>query len=157
MELVQSTSLLVKCPHCGNKFSPEEALGHDLRVQLEQEFEHKLQENSRLMEQRIRKEEIQKIESRFRQVEADRNDKLKRIQELEGSALRVQQLEQFIREQKEKTELEMKRRLFEREKMIRDEADKTAREKALIEIQEREQRLIRDKEQLDIRMKRMLH
>jgi hypothetical protein len=157
MELVQSTSLLVKCPHCGNKFSPEEALGHDLRVQLEQEFELKLQENSRMLEQRIRKEEEQKLQSRFRLVEEDRNAKSKRVQELEGTALRVQQLEQYIREQKDRTELEMKRRLFEREKLIRDEAEKNAREKALIEIQEREQRLTRDKEQLDLRMKRLLH
>lgn len=157
MELVQSTSLLVKCPHCGNKFSPEEALGHDLRVQLEQEFEQKLQENARMLEQRIRKEEIQKIESRVRQIEDDRNAKSKRVQELEGTALRVQQLEQFIREQKDRTELEMKRRLLDREKVIRDEAEKNARDKASVEIQEREQRLARDKEQLDLRMKRMLH
>ena len=41
------TALLVKCPHCGNKFSPEEAIHHDLRVQLEKEFDLKLQANAK--------------------------------------------------------------------------------------------------------------
>jgi hypothetical protein len=154
MELVQSTSLLVKCPHCGNKFSPEEAIGHDLRVQLEQEFEIKLAENAKRLEQRIRKEEMQKLEGQLRMIQDDRNAKSKRLQELEKTALHAQQLEQQIREQHERNELELKKRLLEREKLIRDQVEKSASEKMIVEIREREQKILREREHLTLELKR---
>jgi hypothetical protein len=145
MELVQSTSLLVKCPHCGNKFSPEEAMGHDLRVQLEQEFEQKLLENSRKagdsVSERGRTETSVAVSSGRRRPEC----KIKTGSGIGGDGVEGANLEQYIREQKDRTELEMKRRIFERENLIRAEAEKNAREKASIEIQEREQRLDREK------------
>lgn len=153
MELVQ-TSLLVKCPHCGNRFSPEEALGHDLRVQLEKEFEQKLSENVRQLEQRIRQEEVKRIEQRFRAIEDDRNAKSKRLQELEKSEIHARQLEQQLRDERERIDVEMKKRLLEREKIIREQVEKSSREKFLIEIQEREHALRREKEFLDLQVRR---
>lgn len=56
MNMLQSTALLVRCPHCGSKFTPEEAIGHDIRTQLEKEFDHKLKENSKNIEEKVRKQ-----------------------------------------------------------------------------------------------------
>ncbi len=47
MEMLNHIALLVKCPHCGNKFSPEEAIQHDLRAKFEREFEQKLVANTK--------------------------------------------------------------------------------------------------------------
>jgi hypothetical protein len=154
MDVLSTTAVLVKCPHCGNKFNPEEAIGHDIRVQLEREFEHKMSENSKRVEERIKKQELEKYSAQIRVLEEDRKTKASRLRELETAALSIDQREQQIKEREERAELEMKRRLLEREKVIRDQVERTAKEKALLEIQEREQKLARDREMLDVVMKK---
>ena len=44
----------------------------------------------------------------------------------------------------------MKRKLLEREKVIKEQADKSALDKALLEVREREQKLARDRETLEL-------
>lgn len=154
MEVLQTTALLVKCPHCGNKFSPEEAIGHDIRLQVEKEFESRMAENSRRIEERIRKQELEKYASQIRLLEDDRKVKAHRLRELENAAITLQQREHQIREREERVEIEMKRRLLEREKLIREQVEKTAREKAMLAIEERERKLARDREALDLMMKK---
>ena len=76
MELIQTpSSLHVKCPHCGNKFNPEESIGHDLRVQLEYEFEKKMMENSKRIEDRVRKQEAERFSHQMKMIEDDRKAK----------------------------------------------------------------------------------
>jgi hypothetical protein len=154
MDVLQSTAVLVKCPHCGNKFSPEEAIGHDIRVQLEKDFERQMAENAKRVEERIRRQEQEKYSSQIRLVEEDRRQKANRLRELENASLTLAQREQQLKEKEERSELEMKRKLLEREKIIREHAEKTAMEKARVEVQEREQKLNRDRETLDLQMKK---
>jgi hypothetical protein len=154
MEMLQATALLVKCPHCGNKFSPEEAIGHDIRLQVEKEFEQKMTENSRRLEERIRKQELEKYTSQIRLLEDDRKAKAYRLRELENASLNLQQREHQIKEREERAEIEMKRRLLEREKLLREQLERTAREKVMLEVEERERKLAREREALDLVMKK---
>jgi hypothetical protein len=66
----------VKCPHCGNRFSPEVALEHDIRIQLEKEFASRSNEQSIAFEERERvlkqKEERVEIEMRRRLLEREK-------------------------------------------------------------------------------------
>ena len=48
----------------------------------------------------------------------------------------------------------MKKKLLEREKIIKEQADKSALDKALLEVREREQKLARDRETLDLILKK---
>jgi uncharacterized Zn finger protein (UPF0148 family) len=75
METLKPTSLLVKCPHCGNKFSPEEAIQHDLRAQLEKEFEQRLSDNTRTLTDKIRSEEKERFQGQLERLEEDRKVK----------------------------------------------------------------------------------
>ena len=84
METLSPVALLVKCPHCGNKFSPEEAIQHDLRAQLEKEFEEKFVENTHALTERIRTQENEKFQLRVQRLEEDRKEKATR----EGQAER---------------------------------------------------------------------
>ena len=76
METLTPIALLVKCPHCGNKFSPEEAIQHDLRAQLEKEFELKFAENSNVLAEKIRNQESEKFQARLQRLEEDRKEKV---------------------------------------------------------------------------------
>jgi hypothetical protein len=154
MELIQATALQVKCPHCGNKFNPEESIGHDLRVQLEYEFEKKLIENSKRIEERVRKQESEKFSSQIRLVEEDRKAKAQRLRELEGTAVALQQRERALSDREERIEMEMKKRLLDREKLMKDQLEATMREKLQLEFYEREQKLARDREHTELIMKR---
>jgi hypothetical protein len=154
MEVLQTTALLVKCPDCGNKFSPEAAIGHDIRIRMEKEFEGRMVENAKRIEERIRKQELERYTSQIRLLEDDRKAKMVRLRELESAAVGLQQRENQIKDREERAEIEMKKRLLEREKLIREQVEKTAMEKALLEVQEREQKLAREREMLDVLMKK---
>ena len=154
MEMLNHIALLVKCPHCGNKFSPEEAIQHDVRAQLEKEFDQKLQANTKSLISRVQQEEQTKFKAQFQRLEDDRKIKALRVKELEEQSLRVQEREQRLRDLEEGLEREMKKRLFEREKLIREHAEKTALEKAMLEVRERESKLQRERESIDLVIKK---
>jgi hypothetical protein len=156
MEMLNPIALLVKCPHCGSKFSPEEAIQHDLRAQLEREFDQKLLATTKSLVLKVQQEEQAKFKSQLQRVEEDRKTKSARLKELEDKALFVEEKENQLRQREERTEHELKRRLLEREKLIREQADKTALEKALLEVKQRELKLERDREALDLMMKRRM-
>jgi hypothetical protein len=154
METLKPTSLLVKCPHCGNKFSPEEAIQHDLKAQFEREFEQRLRENARLLTDKIRNEEKEKFQGQLQRLEDDRKAKMVKLKELEDNALCVAEREKQLKEREERSELEMKQRLLERESVLKVQLEKNARDKALLEVREREQKLTRDRESMELALKK---
>jgi hypothetical protein len=154
METLTPTSLLVKCPHCGNKFSPEEAIQHDLRAQLEKEFEQKLQDSARVLTDKIRTEEKERVQGQLQQLEEDRKTKSLKLKEWEAKALSVAEREKQLRDREERSELEMKKRLLEREKVLKEQLEKNALDKALLEVCEREQKLNRDREAMELILKK---
>jgi hypothetical protein len=147
---------MVKCPHCNTSFSPEEAIGHDLRVQYERKFEQKLAEHARALEARIRKQESDRYQQQLRVTEEDRKAKTVRLQELEQAALSFAQREQQILRREEHVEIEMQKKLLEREKLIRQQANRDALEKALLEIKTREQKLEHEKEMMNVRLRKIV-
>ncbi|WP_276369322.1 DUF2130 domain-containing protein [Chryseolinea sp. H1M3-3] len=154
MEMLNHIAVMVKCPHCGNKFSPEEAIQHDLRAQLEKEFDQKLQANTKNLIAKIQQEEQAKYKTHLQRIEEDRKAKASRVKELEDQSFILQEREQKLRDREERIEHEMKKRLFEREKLIREQADKHALEKALLEVREREAKIQRERETLDLILKK---
>lgn len=124
-----------------------------MRLHLEQEFEKKLADNSKTLEQRIRKSEEQKYLSKIKAIEADRAEKAGRLLELEEKALSLEERERSAKDREEKVELELRKRLLEREKMLVRNAERKASEKANLEIQEKQQELHQEKEALKATLK----
>jgi hypothetical protein len=147
---------MVKCPHCGGRFSPEEAIGHDLRIRLEKQFEKQLADQSKSIEERIRKQETERYQLQLRALQQDAQEKSQRVRALEEEAVAIQLREQEIKQREERIEIEMKKRLLEREKLIREQADKTALEKALLQVREREARLEREQERLELILRKRI-
>lgn len=154
METLKPTSLLVKCPHCGNKFSPEDAIQHDLRVELEKEFQQRLRDSTQAVADKIRVEEKEKFQGQLQRFEEDRKMNSIKLKELESKALSVAEREKQLKEREERTELEMKKRLLEREKVMKEQLEKNAMEKAMLEVREREHKLMRDREAMELTMKK---
>ena len=150
-------ALLVKCPHCGNKFSPEEAIQHDLRAKFEREFEQKLVANTKSLASKIQQEEEAKYKVQLQRLEEDRKIKSLRVKELEDQSITLQEREQKLMDREERIEHEMKKRLLEREKVIKEHADKNALDKALLEVREREAKLARDREALELILKKRVN
>ncbi|HET6538988.1 MAG TPA: DUF2130 domain-containing protein [Chryseolinea sp.] len=157
MEMSNHIALLVKCPHCGNKFSPEEAIQHDLRAKFEREFEQKLVANTKSLASKIQQEEEAKYKVQLQRLEEDRKIKSLRVKELEDQSITLQEREQKLMDREERIEHEMKKRLLEREKVIKEHADKNALEKALLEVREREAKLARDREALELILKKRVN
>lgn len=155
MNATQATTLWVKCPHCGNRFTPEDAIGHDIKIQLEKEFELKLAANAKTVAETIRRQENERYKSQLQLLENDRKVKASRLQELEKLVLSVQQREMDLRSREENFDIEMKRRLLEREKLFQEQAEKRAMDKLMVQFQEREQNLRREREMLEMKMKKL--
>lgn len=149
MEMLQSSALMVKCPHCGNRFAPEDAIGHDIRIKVENEFARKLEENSRNIERKVRQQESERFKAQMRELERDAKSKSERLREMEQVALTLAQRERAMAEKEERLEIEMKKRLMEREQLIRQQADKNALEKARVEMFEQQQKLAQEREALE--------
>ncbi len=156
MNDIQETVLRVKCPHCGNKFTPEDAIGHDIRVQLEQEFEKKLSLNARKVSEAVRKEEGEKFRAHLQMLEEDRKVKIQRLKELEALAVSMSQKELELKSREDQLELELRKRLLDRERLLKEQLEKTARDKAEIALRERELALKRDQESLALAMQKKL-
>ena len=74
--------------------------------------------------------------------------KTARLKKLEEESIRLQQREHDLRQREETIETEMRKRLLEREKLICEQADKRALDKALIQVREKELRLEKEQERL---------
>lgn len=156
METSTHPALLVKCPHCGNKFAPEDAIGHEIRQQMEKEFEAKIENETTHIRETVRKQESERFKSQLRALEEDRKEKQARLKELEAYALSIEQRELRIKSREESIDIEMQKRLIEREKLIRQEAEKNANEKAALDLQEREQALLRERQNLSLLMQKKI-
>ena len=154
MEMISRMAVMVKCPHCGNKFSPEEAIQHDLREKLEREFDMKLQANTNALLSKIQQEQQSKIKLQVQRLEQDRKAKESRLKQFEDQSIALQEHEQRLKDREERMEHEMKKRLLERERLIKEHAEKTALEKAMLEVRQREAKLEREKEMLDVMLKK---
>jgi hypothetical protein len=156
MEMLSRTALLVKCPHCGNKFSPEEAIQHDLRAKMEKEFEDKLQACTKSLVSKVQQDEQAKYKAQLQRLEADRKAKAAKLKELEDQSIMFQEREQLLKDREDRMENDMKKKLLERERIIREQADKHALDKALLEVREREAKLQRDRDTLDLILKKRI-
>ncbi|MEP6735599.1 MAG: DUF2130 domain-containing protein, partial [Chryseolinea sp.] len=154
METMMSATLLVKCPHCGNRFSPEDSIEHDLREQFEKEYEQKLLESNKIVAERTRAELGEKYKLHLKKLEEESKLKAQKLRQLEENEIRVEQRERQLREREESSEIEMKRRLLDREKAIKEMADKSAMDKAQLHMREMESKLKRDRESIDLAIKK---
>jgi hypothetical protein len=154
MNTLNGTSIMVKCPNCGGKFNPEEAIGHEIKEQMERDFQRQLREQSKSIEERIRRQENEKFNLQLKSYERESAFKTERLKVLEEETVLLREKELLVKQKEERMELEMKKRLLEREKVIREQADKSALEKALVEVREREQKLSRDRETMELILKK---
>jgi len=145
---------MVTCPHCGGKFDSEEAVNHDLRERLQKDFERRLEERSVLIEEKIRRSESDRYRLQIAALQQDASQKSLRVKSLEEEAISLRQKEQRIRDREENLEVEMRKRLLEREALLKEQLEKTALDKALLQVREREQRLAQEKERLEIMLKK---
>lgn len=154
MNTITVSNTQVKCPHCGEKFSPEEAISHDIRVRLERELERQFSERARIAEEKIRRQEAERFSLQMKGLQEESRNKTARLKMLEEESVKLQQREFDLRQREETIELEMKKRLLEREKLICEQADKRALEKALVQVREKELRLEKEQERLDLMLRK---
>ncbi len=150
MTTLAKNQLMSKCPHCGESFSPEDAIGHDLRMQMQRDFERQLKDTSARLEERIKAREAEKFARQLESLKHEAFLKNQRLKTLEEESINLRRKEAEVSDREERIELEMKKRLLEREKLIREQAEKTALDKALLEVRERERRIELEQERMDL-------
>lgn len=154
MKVTKNTDLKIKCPHCGNNFSPGAALEHDVRLHLEGEYEKKLETNSKIIEARAKKLEEEKYIGKINALEKDRQDKASRLSALEEKSLAFEEREQQIKQREDQIELEFRKRLLAGEKQFKEEAEKTAYAKADLDFREKQQALEKERESFNLSMRK---
>src|SRR5690348_15852413 len=99
---------------------------------MEKELVQQLSEHARSLEEKIRRQEGDRYKTQLLRLEEDRKSKIIRLKELEDKAYSIEDCELQLKEREERAEFELKKRLLEREKLIREQADKSALDKALL-------------------------
>src|SRR6188768_3561033 len=92
---------------------------HELRARLEREFEKKNYEQLKVVAERVRSEEGLKFQQQVKRLEEDRLAKAKRLKSLEEKMVTVEERERDLKDREDGIELEMKKRMLERETVIR--------------------------------------
>lgn len=157
MTTLAKNQLMIQCPHCGENFSPEEAIGHHLRMEIQRDFEQRLKETALKIEERIKAEENEKSARQMESLRYEAQLRNQRLKTLEEESVNLRRKEAEMRDREERIELEMKKRLLEREKLIREQAEKTALDKALLEVRERERRLEDERERMELVLKKRVN
>ena len=157
MKILHANPIMVTCPHCGGEFDPEDAVNHDLRERLQKDFERKLAERTALAEEKIRRSEGERYQLQVAALQQEASQKAQRLRTLEEEAISIRQKEQQIRDREDKLEMEMRKRLLEREALLKEQLEKTALEKASLQVREREQRLTAEKERMELSLKKRVH
>ncbi len=147
-------SLQIPCPNCGHQFSPESAIEAHLRVHLEQEYAKKNAENMKAAENRAKLALEAEFKSKIEMLQKDSQLKGEKLKELEKQGLALAVREKELSDREARAELEMKKKLLEESHKIRQDAEKLAREKALLEFREKEEMYKRERESLEVSIKR---
>jgi hypothetical protein len=155
-QIVKSKDHQIVCPHCGNKFSPEASLERELRARLQQEFEARGHEQVKAAMERVRSEEGQRFQQQLRRAEEDRVAKTRQLRLMEEKMVTFNERERDLKEREASIEIEMKKRMLERETVIRQLVEKSAYERAELEFREREQKLVREQECWEIQAKQKI-
>lgn len=157
MNNLADAALLVKCPHCGNKFNPEDALSHQIREQFEKEFDAKLATNAKVMAESIRKEELAKYRMQLKALEDEKRSRDVQLSKLQAMTVEMSRKELEMKAREENLEIEMKRRLVETEKQIKQQVETTAMQKAELAFRERESAMQRECESFALSMQKRVH
>jgi hypothetical protein len=155
-QIVKTKDQQIVCPHCGNKFSPEASLERELRARLQHEFEAKGHEQVKAAMERVRSEEGQRFQQQLRRAEEDRVAKARQLRLMEEKMVTFNERERDLKEREESIEIEMKKRMLEREMVIRQHVEKSAYERAELEFRDREQKLVRERERWEIQAKQKI-
>jgi hypothetical protein len=156
MKNVAENHIQIKCPQCGNRFSPEAAMEHDVRMHVEKEYERKLEEKSKFLELSIKKQEEERYHTKLTALEADRTEKTNRLRKLEEKSVTLEERERKLKEKEEQTEIEMRRRLLERERIITESAEVKANEKAQLVFLEKQHALERERQSMDLLLRKRI-
>lgn len=148
------STLQIPCPNCGHQFSPESAIEAHLRTHLEQEYAKKNAESVKIAENRAKLAVEEEFKAKIELLNKDAQLKSQKLQEMERHAVSLELREKELREREERAELEMKKKLLEESDKIRQDAEKFAREKALLEFREKEEMYKRERESLEVSIKR---
>jgi len=141
------TEQVIICPHCKKEIPLTEAISHQIREQLQKDFEAEREKAEKLLEQK---------NEALRAKEKELEDAIKSMEE---------QITQKIQEEKEKLEVEIKKKVIEESELkIKDligqieEKDKKLQEsqKAELELRKQRRELEEKKKAFELEMERKL-
>lgn len=152
-----TTDLKIKCPHCGNRFEQGSLIEHEVQARLDQALEEKLDTHSKSLEQRIKKEQEEKYQVRLELLEQERDAKAARLAEWEESEVSFEEREQKLKAREAQIDLELRKKMLQKEKVMRKEIEQDAQAKAEVLMKEKQRELQRQRESLDITVKNAIH
>jgi hypothetical protein len=147
-------NLNITCPECGHQFSPEAAIEGHLRAHLEKEYAQKLDARLKESEAKAKADALDQYRNEIEVLKKDAKLKSENLSELEKQSLELTLKEKQLLDREQGLEIEMQKKLLVHEKEFRTAIEKNAREKLLLEIQEREARMNRERETSELQIKK---
>ncbi|GAB4135647.1 MAG: DUF2130 domain-containing protein [Bacteroidia bacterium] len=143
-----SNTIKVCCPNCEHEFTVDvdqviaTGVEKEIRLKLEEDFKQRLQQASARAKQ--------EAEDELRLLRENMSEKEKKLKELSRLELEKKELENKMKTMQEQAEIDAMKKLADKERQIKEDAEKLAKEKAALEFLEKERQMKNELERLEL-------
>ena len=108
----------IKCPKCGEAIELSQVLSKDIEAEIEKRYEETMAKNSRLLEERLRKEILSEQGLEVADLKAQLVEKSKRLDAAQDKELELRKRQRDLEAREKAMQLEMERAMDEERKKV---------------------------------------
>lgn len=120
----------IKCPNCGTDVELDKAFSHELEEKLQKEYDVRLSENVKRIEQErekvieeARKKAGEELQKELKMLRDEAKEKQEKLEKLEKQEIELRKLKNDLEDKARQMELEVQRQLDEERKKIREKTE----------------------------------
>src|SRR3989344_4278413 len=143
--MLQTSMNTIICPECGKEFEISKAVTHQIEdaVLSKEKNKHKieLEDAKRIVEEQVRQKMTEEIETKLKDRENEANEAKEQNKRLRDESLENTRLIRSLKEKDELRELEMEKKLAEKEEIIKKDATEKAEKDQQKKLAEKDKQL----------------
>jgi hypothetical protein len=139
----------IKCPKCGEEIELSQVLSKDIEAEIKKRYEETMAKNSRLLEERLRKEILSEQGLEVADLKAQLAEKSKRLDAAQDKELELRKRQRDLEAREKAMQLEMERAMDEERKKVSEKAAADAEEAHRLKDAEKEKQLAGMRKQIE--------
>jgi hypothetical protein len=139
----------IKCPKCGEEIELSQVLSRDIEAEIKKRYDETMAKNSRLLEERLRKEILSEQGLEVADLKAQLAEKAKRLDVAQDKELELRKRQRELEDREKAMKLETERAMDSERKKIAEKAATDAEEAHRLKDAEKEKQLAGMRRQIE--------